>query len=286
MRYWAIGWAILAAGMVSLTVGCESESASEETAEYDPKIDAPPTNLVVRSDQELLEDQALVAARDAKAASAVIGARAGAPAASRPAEDPAVAAVREIMSGLIDAGKGGQLSAAATYLSAADANAMKDTFVALGERAVATAAFTKVVKENLELKAVPASLGADGALGLGPKGGPALASVGDLATDMLEYELDGNSVTVTGGSQPLTFTQTGDAWKIELSDTDRAAYAALGALARIQARFATTLATGITEGAITEDNLDQKGMALMEELVKPALDKLNEAMAGGGGATP
>jgi len=73
MRYWAIGLAIVGAGMAGLIIGCESDSPPEESAEYDPEVDAPPTNLAVSEDQNLLCDQALVAARDAKAAAAVAG---------------------------------------------------------------------------------------------------------------------------------------------------------------------------------------------------------------------
>ena len=284
MRYRAIAWMILGAGTMGLLVGCEGDSPPEETADYDPEIDAPPSNLVVRADRDLLADQALIAARDRKAAETVKGS--GAPAAGGPgatAEDPLVKEVRQIMGQMIEAGKTGQLSAVLPYIGPADSGAMKGTISALSELAPAAAAFDKAVRENLAMKEVPAFL--NQALAKGPGGGPVLATLGDLATDALDYGLDGNSVTVSGGNSPLRFTKGAAGWQIQFSSADKAVYAALGELATAQKRFVTTLTDGIRDAAVTKDNIDQKAMQLFEELVKPAMDKLTAAM-GGAGAAP
>jgi hypothetical protein len=282
MRYWAIGWMILGAGMMGVLAGCEGDSPPEEASEYDPEIDAPPSNLVVRSDPDLLTDQALIAARDRKAREAIAGPKS--PPAGGKAEDPAVVEVRQIMGQLIEAGKTGQLSVMLPYIRAADSDAMKGPITALSELAPAAAAFDKAVKENLAMKEVPAFI--QQALAKGPGGGPTLVTLGDLATDALDYELDGNTVTVSGGNAPLKLTKDADGWHIDLSDADKAVYAALGELAAAQKRFVTTLNDGIRDAVVTKDNIDQKAMQLSEELVKPAMDKLTAAMGGGAGGSP
>lgn len=287
MRHWAIGLMILGVGMMGLLVGCESDSAPEESADYDPDLDGPPTNLVVRPDREILEDQALIAARDKKAAELAAGPKPGGPGGpGAAAEDPKVKEAREVMDKVIEAGKSGRFSAILDYLEAGDRDAMKDTMAALSELTTAAGAMQKAVKENLKMNEVPASL--QQALGKGPGGGPALASVGDLATDMLNYELDGNSVTVTGGNAPMKLTKRADGWRIELSAADKAAFAAMAELMQAQMKFVKTLADGINDRTVTENNIDQKVMGLMEELLEPVRKKMLEGApekdANSGGA--
>ena len=289
MRRWAMGTRIAVVVLAGLLIGCEANQPPDDTAEYDPQIDAPPTNLVVQVDHNLLADQAKLADEVARAvASAGTGARGGAGG----EEDATVTQVRGVVGKMIEAGKSGQLSAILEYFSDDDTDAMKDVVAALAELAKAKGELQKVANSMLGMKELPASL--NQALGAGADGGPILASLGDLATDMLDYKTDGNTVTVTGAGTPLKLTKgEGDAaaWEIQLTDAEKQMYLVLAELARVQTAFATKLADGVRDAEITEGNLDKTAMDLMEERIKPAMERLEEARKaakgdGGDGGSP
>jgi hypothetical protein len=275
--------------LAGLLIGCEANQPPDDTPEYDPQIDAPPTNLVVQVDHNLLADQAELADEVARA---VASAGTGARGATGGEEDATVTQVRGIMGKMIEAGKSGQLSAILEYFSDDDTDAMKDVVAALAELAKAKGELQKVANSMLGMKELPASL--NQALGAGADGGPILASLGDLATDMLDYKTDGNTVTVTGAGTPLKLTKgEGDAaaWEIQLTDAEKQMYLVLAELARVQTAFATKLADGVRDAEITEGNLDKTAMDLMEERIKPALERLEEARKaakgnGGDGGNP
>ena len=67
MKHWVIGMSILGAVLGMTMAGCEGEPEPEETSEYDPTIDAPPTNLVVIEDEGLVEDQVVLSRKTAAA---------------------------------------------------------------------------------------------------------------------------------------------------------------------------------------------------------------------------
>ena len=258
MRRWAMGTRIAVVVLAGLLIGCEANQPPDDTAEYDPQIDAPPTNLVVQVDHNLLADQAKLADEVARAvASAGTGARGGAGG----EEDATVTQVRGVVGKMIEAGKSGQLSAILEYFSDDDTDAMKDVVAALAELAKAKGELQKVANSMLGMKELPASL--NQALGAGADGGPILAKgEGDAA-----------------------------AWEIQLTDAEKQMYLVLAELARVQTAFATKLADGVRDAEITEGNLDKTAMDLMEERIKPAMERLEEARKaakgdGGDGGSP
>ncbi len=270
--------ALLAAGCL---LGCESDAPPEETAEFDPTIDAPPTNLVATPESGLVADQGRLAQASAAAVRTTRD-DTGSDAAAPSVTNKNITDVREIMDGLIESGKTGQMSAVLQYLQDDDAEQMRSAIGALAKLSTQATEFEKAVKEILALEAVPASI--KQALNKGEGGGPMLASLGDLSPDMLEYSSDGSTVTVKDMDRELTFTKVGETWKIDLSDADTQRYAALADLAETQAKFVQTLTDGIKDGAITQHNIDEKGMALMEEMISPAMQKYKDAASGAGAA--
>jgi len=292
MKYWAMAWMVAAATLAGMTIGCESNQPPEEVTEFDPNVDAQPTNLVVRPAPDLVRDQAALAAKQAMDAMAAKGTGAGPSAPGAAAQDPNVTAVKGIMDKLIEGGKTGQLSVVLGYLGQADKAELTEAFTALGQLAAGATELETNIKQRFELADVPASL--QQALGKGPTGGPVLASLGDLATDMLTYSYDANTSTMTvgGGNAPLILTKTADGWQIKLSAADKQVYAAVGTLAQAQIKFVQTLTQGIREGDVTKENLDEKIMGMIRDLIQPAMNALKtatESAAGGGvgaGAAP
>jgi hypothetical protein len=274
---------LLGALLAAALIGCEANQPPEEASEYDPNVDAPPTNLVVQADENLLADQAKLADEATRLAATATPKKGTAAGGAK--EDARVTQVRGVMEKMIEAGKTGQLSGILPNFSDADANAMKDVVTALAELSKAKKDLQKVADNMLGMKQLPALVSQ--ALSAGADGGPILASLGDLATDMLDYKIDANSITVTGAGTPLKFTRaTGDQanWQIQLTDAEKDMYQVLAELARVQTNFAKKLSGDIQDGAVTENNLDKTAMDMMEKQIKPALDRLNESRANVKGA--
>ena len=61
MRHWAIAMGIVGLAMAAMMIGCESNSPPEEAEEYDPQVDAWPTNLQFTPDENLVASQSKVA---------------------------------------------------------------------------------------------------------------------------------------------------------------------------------------------------------------------------------
>jgi hypothetical protein len=273
MRHWAIAkWAlglVLAAAMV----GCEKEQPPERTTEYDPAVDAPPTNLVIRPSRALLADQTKVA-EEAAAQLAAVAERGKKPKAG-PTDLKAIA-VAAIVSKLIEAGKAGQTAALTPYFDPADGEEMKGMFAAKAEVPAAWSEMSGLCKEK-KIADIPASVKQP--MEMVP-GSPPLIALADIVTDNLDYKLDGNSVVVTGGGTPLRLMPgPQNSWLIKMSPEDHAMYQAAGELFKAQAKFVKTLSGGLSDGSVTPENLDEKAKALTEEIVKPATEKLKEAIA-------
>jgi hypothetical protein len=271
MKHWAMAMKIMGVVLAAgLMFGCEKNQPPEEPPPYDPKVDAPPTNLQINPSPDLLADQTkLYGAKIAASAT---------PAAGAPgeAEDPGVKAVRAEMGKIIEAAKTGQLPAIADYVLAKDADKVKDAASALGALATAEDALNKAVKAQWA-KGAPASLAQ--ALEPGPNGGPFLARLGEMsASDLAIAPVDANTREVKDrtGSR-LTFQKSDDKWLISLSDAQVQVYGALAELAKLQAQMAKELTDGMAAGAVTEQNADgvimEKAKALGE-----AMKRLKEAM--------
>lgn len=62
MTRWAMGMSILGSVLVAgLLIGCEANQPPEDSKSYDPNIDAPPTNLPVTENPDLVADQTKLA---------------------------------------------------------------------------------------------------------------------------------------------------------------------------------------------------------------------------------
>ncbi|HUS92233.1 MAG TPA: hypothetical protein VM695_10310 [Phycisphaerae bacterium] len=284
MKYWAMGLLSLGVALAGVMVGCESDQPPEEVSQFDPNIDAPPTNLLVSPDPALLADQAKLADVQAREAATVTGS-AGAttrPGPGAPA-DPNVASVRGIMEKLIDGAKAGQMSAVLGYLNDADKAELTEAFTALGQVAAGAAELDTVLKQKMDANDIPASL--EQTLSYGA-GAPVLATLANLDLDMLEYKLDAGAMVVSGGNAPLRFAKAGDAWQLQLTAADKKVYAAVGALGQQQIQFIQGLSEGLRTGGITRINIAQEVMTRFGDTVKPAMDRLKEAIdsASGGGA--
>jgi len=269
MKHWAMEMRILGVLLVAgLMFGCEKNQPPENATPYNPDIDAPPTNLQVNPDPDLLADQASLSG--AKPAAAPVAGTRG------EAENPSAAVVRADMAKIIDAAKTGQWQAIATYAASKDADTVKDAATALAARATAEDTLKKAVKTNWG-KEPPASMAQ--MLAPGPDGGPFLARLTEMSAETLVVTLlDPNTVEVkdrTGAK--LTFKKSDDKWLISLSDTQVQVYAALAELAKLQAQAATDLADKISTSAVGEQNADA---AIMEKAatVGDAMKRIKEAM--------
>jgi hypothetical protein len=254
----------LAAGLM---FGCEKNQPPEEATPYNPKVDAPPTNLQINPNPDLLADQAtLASAKRAASTTQAAGA----------AEDPLVKAVRADMGKIIEAAKTGQLPAITAYASAKDADTVKDAANALAALATAEDALKKAVKTNWG-KEAPASMAQ--MLEPGPDGGPFLARLSEMSAEALAIApVDANTMEVkdrTGAK--LTFKKSEDKWLISLTDTQVQVYVALAELAKLQTQAAKELTDGITGSAVAEQNVDAAIMEKAKTLVD-AIKRLTEAM--------
>ena len=275
MKHRAMAIGLVGVLLAGAMVGCEKERASEEAVAFDPNLDAPPSGLVIRPDPDLLRDQADLAAEARDAVAAAQPAGAGPTTSGGGQEDAGVAAVRAVMGKLIGAAKAGQGSIVLDAM-AEDSQEMRDFTASLADLAAKVTDFNKAVADVLALPQPPASI--EQAFGKGADGGPILARLGDLATNAIEYETDGNTVSVKDGTETLEFSKdSGGAWKIQVTDAQKRTYAALGELLKAQAEFAGTLTAGIRQGGVTKDNVDQKVMELYQDKVKPALEAVEEA---------
>jgi hypothetical protein len=273
MRHWAIAkWAlglVLAAAMV----GCEKDQPPDRTTEYNPGVDAPPSNLVVHPNRDLLADQARVA-EDATAQLAAIAERGKKPKAGP--TDPKAIAVAGIVAKLIEAAKAGQAAALTALFDPADGEEMKGVLGSMAEIPAAWSEMANLLKEK-KVTDIPASV--KGAMDKIP-GGPPLIALGDIVVDNLDYKVDGNSVVVTGAGTPIRFAPgPQNSWLIKMSPEDHTMYQAAAELSKAQAKFIKTLTSGLADSSVTPENLDEKAKALTEEVVKPAVEKLKEAVA-------
>jgi len=282
MKHWSLGWVTLAVVLAGLTVGCESGLPPEEADEYDANIDAPPTNLVARPDPDLVKDQKEVAQAQARESATVTGTTGTGTPGAGPAADPNKLAVQEVMTALIDGAKAGQMGEILKYLDAADKAELSPTFQAMAQKASAAAELDAALKQKMDANDIPASLSQ--ALGYGSKA-PVLTALGDLTLDMLSYDHDPNvgTMTVTGGSAPLEFSKSADAWLLKLSNADKQIYAAVGVLAQQQIKFIRGLRDGLQTGAVNRNNIDEKVMTAVQDEIQPAMKSLEDAAAAASG---
>ena len=273
MRHWAIAKWALGLVLVAAMASCEKEQPPERTTEYSPSVDAPPTNLVVHPNRDLLADQSKVA-DDAAAQLASVAERGKKPKAGP--TDPKAVAVAGIMGKLIEAGKAGQTAALTPFFDPADGEEMRGVLASMAEIPAAWSELAGMLKAK-SIANIPPSIKQTMEK---IAGGPPLIALGEIAPDSLDYKLDGNSVVVTGAGTPLRFAPgPQNSWLFKLSPEDHAMYQAAGELAKAQARFVKTLSGGLSDGSVTPENLDEKAKALSEEIVKPAVEKLKETVA-------
>ena len=270
MKRWAMVMRILGVVLAAgLMFGCEKNQPPEEATPYNPNVDAPPTNLQINPNPDLLADQATLASAKVAVSTAP---------ASGAADDPAARAVRAEMGKMIDAAKAAQWPTIADYVLEKDANTVKDAAEALGALATAEDALTKAVKINWD-KDSPASKKIKQMLERGPNGGPFLARLGEMSANALAIApLDANTVEVkdrTGAK--LTFKKSDDKWLISLTDTQVQVYVALAELAKLQTQAASVLTDGISTSAVTEQNAEG---AITEKVktLADAMKRLTEAM--------
>ena len=271
MKHLAMGMRILGVALAAgLMFGCEKNQPPEDATPYNPKVDAPPTNLQINPNPDLLADQATLASAKRAASTTQAAGAAGT------AEDPLVKAVRADMGKIIEAAKTGQLPAIAAYVSAKDADTVKDAANALAALATVEDALKKAVKTNWG-KEPPASMAQ--MLEPGPDGGPFLARLGEMSAEALAIApVDANTMEVkdrTGAK--LTFKKSQDKWLISLTDTQVQVYVALAELAKLQTQAAKELTDGITGSTVAEQNADGVIMEKAKTLVD-AIKRLTEAM--------
>jgi len=278
MRHWAIAMGVVGLAAAAMMIGCESNSPPEEAEEYDPQVDAWPTNLQVTPDENLVANQATVAG--------LLKERAAGPGASGKggtsgggAEDATVTEVRTIVGAMVVAVKGDDMVKVFESFTDEDRSTLAETIAAYTEMPRAMTAFEKAVKDTLGMKEPPASL--TQSLAQAPPGAPGLIRLKYVAAEDLTYNTDGEVVTVTGGGVNLSFEKIDDAWKVQLSDEQKKVMAALGGLLKAQTDVVTTLTGSIADGGLTEHNLDAKGLELLEEKVQPELEKLKAVTEGG-----
>lgn len=273
MRHWATILVLPAIVAAAVTVGCESDKPPEDTAEFDRDVDAAPTNLVVAPDWNLLADQSRLARQAAKTATATTQQATTAPAAG--GEDASIAAVRPIVQQMLTDAKAGEMGKVFQLLGDQDRMELDETLRALAELPQTMAAFEKKVKERLEMKEVPASL----TQGMGGgKGKPGLVNLEGLTMADLTFEKDGEAVKVIGPGTNFRFAKVDDQWQMALAPMEKKMLSVVGGLVKAQNKVLKTLNDGIDEGAVTEHNIDEKGMALLEELLKPEAEKLAQMM--------
>ena len=278
MRHWAIAMGAVGLAMAAMMIGCESNSPPEEAEEYDPQVDAWPTNLQFTPDENLVASQSKVAGLLKEQATGA-GASGKGGTSGGAAEDATVTEVRTIVAAMIVAVKGDDMVKVFESFTDEDRSTLAETIAAYTEMPRAMTAFEKAVKDTLGMKEPPASL--TQSLAQAPPGAPGLIRLKYVAAEDLTYNTDGEAVTVTGGGVNLSFKKIDDAWKVQLSDDQKKVMAALGGLLKAQTEVVTTLTGSIADGGLTEHNLDAKGLELLEEKVQPELEKLKAVTEGG-----
>ncbi len=269
MKHWAMGMRILVVvAAAGLMLGCEKNQPPEEATPYNPNVDAPPTNLQINPNPDLLSDQGMQVSARPVAASAA--------GAAGEAEDANSAAVRAEMGKIIEAAKTGQLPMIAAYAMPKDTDAIKDVAGAVGALTTAEDAMNKAIKTNWG-KEPPASL--TQILERGPNGGPFLARLGEMSAATLAItQIDPGTIEVKDrGGAKLTFKKSEDKWLISLTDGEVKVYVALTDLANLQAQVAKELTEGISKSEIAEQNADSVIMEKAKTLTD-AMKHIKEAM--------
>lgn len=288
MKTWAIGLAVLGMMAAGLTIGCDADRAPEDTSEYNPEVDAPPTNLDVQPNSDLVDNQVKVAGRqpapgstDGAGSSDGSGSSGGAVPDGPPEEQ-----VKTIMAKIITAAKGGDGSVLLAHMNADDRAAMQAVMDGMDAMATATVAYTKAVEDKGLANAPDMSEGMPGG-----GGNPMLDAITEHPVGDLEFIAEGDTVTVKSptdkaGEPPNQFVKNGDRWELQIPAEAKPMIGIMGELLGAMTQACTKLTEGVNSGSITDENIAAEHQAVMESTVAPIMMKmmaLGFLGAGGGG---
>ena len=284
MRHWATPMRILCVVLAfGLAAGCEKNREPEDATPYDPEVDAPPTNLPVNPNPNLLADQAKLARPGADGAGAAGSSGSSGTPEAPSGQDPAAAAVRDAMGQIIHAAETGQWAGLTSYVTQGDQESVGTAGAALAKLDEVGKALEKAVKERIEGNP-PAML--TQILERGAEGGPFFVRLGNMTADTLEVGMvdDETGTVKDSAGLNLTFKKFDDKWLLSLTQPQRDTLKALADLAGVQAETAEDLAAEFSSGTISQNNADA---AIMQK-AQPVIDARNQlkiVMSGEGGGT-
>jgi hypothetical protein len=88
---------------------------------------------------------------------------------------------------------------------------------------------------------------------------------------------------VSSPGEPEKFIQVDGRWKMAVAEEEEAMFSMMGDVVTGMNRFLTEMIEGIESDEITRDNLEQRGKALGDEHVAPAMAKMMQMIFGGPG---
>jgi len=291
MKRWTI--MLVTALMLGAHAGCENK-APEEASEFDREIDGPP-GIIRRSptNYDLISDPAVVAAREAGAAVETSADSSGSgmsPAAADAllprATGNDIEDVKRTIEKLSEAAKGPDATAIGAFMDPK----MREVFADLTRRAAAlkksAAALAETARKKLGAEA-PAELKAkmdEMVSKCTPKPLPTEV-LAAIPPDQLTFMKEGNEVVVTSqDNQKFYFAKAGQVWKMHLGPQSNAMVGVLKDMLIATDKFMTALKTGIDDGSITPDNVNDKAKELTEQIMAPVTGKMMKPTGEAGGA--
>lgn len=301
MKRWTV--VLLTALMLGAHVGCENK-APEEASEFDREIDGPP-GMIHRSptNYDLISDPAVVAARGTGAAVETSGdlSGSGMSAAAADALLPRATGndiqdVKRTIEKLAEAAKGADATAIGAFMD----QELREVFGDLTRRAAALEKSAAALVEAARKKfggGMPDEFKASVEKVKSEVTGVPLATqvLAAMPLDQLTFTKEGDQVVaISQDDQKFYFAKAGQVWKMHLDPKSKETADILKD-ARIAAdKFMTTVKTGIEDGSITPENVNDKVKELEEQIMAPARGKLmkptgaatGDALGGaaGGGA--
>lgn len=287
MKCWTI--VLVTALMLGAHAGCENK-APEEASEFDREIDGPP-GIIRRSptNYDLITDPAVVAARGTATAVETPGDSSGSgmSAAAADALLPRATGndiedVKRTIEKLSEAAKGADATAIGAFMD----QELREVFQDLTRRGAAleksAASLVEAARKKFggelpaEFKASVEKVKSE------VTGVPLPAQVlAAMPLDQLTFMKEGDQVVVTTeDDQKFYFTKVGQVWKIQLDPKWKAIVGALKDVLIAGDKLMATLKTGIEDGSITPENVNDKVRELGEQIMAPARGKMMKLMGG------
>ena len=282
MKHWIVLLAVVA---MSLPLASCSKKSSGESGKYDPKVDAPPSLAKAPSDpgiaerQERYENGIQVAMPVMPTAPTTNPAAnsSGLPAESNPATAPTTPASAEetaaIKAMLTQMGKdvSADLGNFPNYYCPKDAPAVKK-FVA-DSKAVLTkgeATLTAAKAKGIELTDEVAGMA---------KMAEFSKHINDMGAKGQIHREGGSLVIVDSDGDKHLVIKTDSGYKLAMGEQESKEFSLVGELISSVGTFFDAVLSGINDGSITKDNIDQKTLELGAKYIGPARQKAMAARA-------